>query len=303
MSPRASQPGVESGGGVGLAPTRARVCALVAVAFSLLLWAPVASAQRCRTLRATPMVFTGYSPFGPGVSATSTLTYRCQPGTTQAWIGISQPRRMSAGGGNVLQFDVYTAADRATSWPDTPPWPVPVAPNGSVTVHGFLPPQDAAAGNYTGNLFVVLYSGPAMSPSGFAVLRASTSGFVPVCTIGAGTLAFGSYDPVGAHAVTPLDAQGTIQIACSRDAAWSVGLGLGSFAAGTTRQMASGPQRLRYELYQDAARTAVWSTTSTVGGVAPSWNPIVLNVHGRVFAGQAVPAGPYADTVQSTVNF
>ncbi len=67
--------------------------------------------------------------------------------------------------------------------------------------------------------------------------------------------------------------------------------------------MASGAQRLRYELFSDPARTAVWNTTSTVGGTATSIQPIPLTVYGRVPAGQGVGVGSYADAVQSTINF
>jgi spore coat protein U-like protein len=125
----------------------------------------------------------------------------------------------------------------------------------------------------------------------------------PACTIGAGALAFGGYDPIGANATAPLDAQGSFQVACTRNTVYAVALGPGSFAAGATRQMANGAQRLAYELYSDPGRTAPWSGASTVAGTAASILPVTLTVYGRIPAGQGVSPGSYADTVQSTINF
>ncbi|HSN91504.1 MAG TPA: spore coat U domain-containing protein [Anaeromyxobacteraceae bacterium] len=201
-----------------------------------------------------------------------------------------------------MQFDVYQSSDLSAAWPDAPPAQVPAAPAGSVTAYGFLPPQDAAAGNYNAVLFVSLFSGPTRTFSGLTVLRVRSS-VAAACTIAAGTLSFGSYDPLGVNAVSPLDAQGTFQVACTRNTGYTVGLGPGGFAAGTVRQMASGAQRLQYELYADPGRTSPWTATATVGGTAPSTAPVTLTVYGRVPAGQPAPAGAYADTVQSTINF
>jgi spore coat protein U-like protein len=275
---------------------------MIAVVFAALAWAPGAAAQLCTGLAATDMVFTGYTPFGAGVAATSTITYRCDPGVTQAWIAVNRSRTLRAGT-QTMAFELYQAPDRVTPWLSGTLVPVPAVANGSVTVYGFLPPQDAAAGSYTATLSVRIYVGPSRWRTDTTNLRVSTSGFVPTCIIGAGTLAFGNYDPAGANAAAPLDASGTFQVACTRNASYTVGLGAGSFAAGAARRMANGTARLGYELYADAARTAVWSGTATTGGTAASIAPIALTVYGRVPAGQTVPAGAYADTVQSTINF
>lgn len=283
-------------------PSHVRGAARLAIAVALCAWAPAAAAQSCHALAATNMVFTNFTPFGPGVAATSTITYNCPPPISQAWIAISVPRTMNAGG-NALQFDVYQDANHVTVWPDAPPVAVPASKTGSVTVYGFLPPQDAAAGNYLATLVVSIYTGTIQNRTDTANLAVSTSNFSNTCTIAAGTLSFGSYDPVGANAASPLDAQGTIAIACTRNTSYAVGLGLGSFASGATRQMAAGAQRLAYELYSDPGRATIWSSTSTVGGTAPSIAPITLTVYGRIPRGQAAWAGSYSDTVQSTINF
>ena len=282
--------------------SRVRGAAKLAAAMALAAWAPSAAAQSCHGLAATNLVFTNYTPFGPGVAATATITYNCPPPLTQAWIAISTPRTMNAGG-NSLQFEVYGDATHLAVWPDAPPQLVPASKSGSVTIYGFLPPQDAAAGSYAGTLTVSIYTGTTQNQTATATLAVSTSNFVNTCIIGAGTLAFGTYDPLGANAAGPLDAQGTIQIACTRATSYAVGLGAGNFASGTTRQMASGAQRLPYELYTDAGRGTVWNGTSTVSGTAPSTSPITLTVYGRIAGGQTAGAGSYSDTVQSTINF
>jgi spore coat protein U-like protein len=294
---RRSYPGPD----VGRAPTSGIAPLRLVLAVALLAWAPAAAAQRCTGLTATSLVFTNYTPFGPGVSATSTVTYACDPGVTQAWIGIFDQRAL-ASAGNKLQYEIYQSADRSAVWPDVPPVAVPASPNGSVTVYGFLPPQDSAAGSYGGSQRVVLYTGSNQARTDQVVMQVSAI-IAPACTIGAGTLAFGGYDPIGVNAATPLDAQGTFQVACTRNTVYAVGLGPGSFASGATRQMASGAQRLAYELYSDPGRTAVWSGASAVPGTAPSISPVTLTVYGRIPGGQGVVPGAYADTVQSTINF
>ena len=277
------------------------VRASLAIALALAAEATLA-APKCTLAAPTELVFTAYTPFGAGVAATATITYRCPNPVDNVWIGIAAPRVMTSGGDS-LQFELYQSPYPGARWGDQPPVAVPAVRDGSVTVFGFLPPQDTAAGNYRGTFLVTIYTDGPQSVSDTATLVASTTGFVPTCIIGAGTLAFGTYDPVGAHAVSPLDAQGTVQVACTRATSYAVALGTGSFPSGATRRMASGAARLQYELYTDPGRTTVWNSTSTVGGTAASTAPVPLVVHGRVPGGQAAPAGAYADTVISTINF
>jgi spore coat protein U-like protein len=127
------------------------------------------------------------------------------------------------------------------------------------------------------------------------------------CTISTAALAFGSYDPVVAHASTNLDGTGTVTVACTKGAVATVGLGLGSNAAGSTRRMTNGASEyLTYELYQDAGRATVWGNSGAglySPGAAPSKTARNFTVYGRVTSNQDVVAGNYADTVVATVNF
>ncbi len=128
------------------------------------------------------------------------------------------------------------------------------------------------------------------------------------CTISTTPVAFPSYDPIGANATVDADdGTGTVTITCTKGTTATIGLGLGSNASGNTRRMLNGPSNyLDYELYQTSARTTVWGNAGPrlfSPGPAPSKAPRTFTVYGRIFAGQDLPAGSYADTVQATVNF
>jgi len=140
------------------------------------------------------------------------------------------------------------------------------------------------------------------------------------CSITAGAVAFGAYDPVGAHpAGTPLDQTGTIQVTCTKGASsLEIGLDVGGNPAGAQRRMANGTERLAYDLFQPSgpnpgdgcnyATAAAWGDTATVDRFVPTatWaagTPFTFNVCGRVPGGQDVGAGNYADTVQATIYF
>jgi spore coat protein U-like protein len=244
------------------------------------------------------VVFTGYTPFGAGAVATTTLSYDCPPPGTRAWIGISGARVMTSGA-NTLQFQLYQEATNSNVWTEAPPVPVPWAMNSRVTVFALLPPQDAAPGAYATTLVVRLYSSDVGNETDTANLAVQAN-VAASCIIDPATLAFGTYDPLG---TTPLDAQATIRIACTRSTAWAVGLGTGNNPLGAMRQMANGPRLLQYQLYSDAGRTAPWDAIATVGGTAAGVAAVDLPVYGRVPAGQPAAAGTYQDVVQSTINF
>lgn len=277
----------------GTAPDTARRALSLAIALSLAAWASPALAV-CTPRNAT-MTFTNYSPFGAGVAATATIAYTCRR-TGTATIAISPARTMTSGA-STLPFELYTDAARSTAFPGSPALPIP-ASSGSVTVYAFLRPQDVAPGTYTTRLTVTITSdGRRTRTAGLNV----TTTFAGTCSIQPGALAFGAYDPLS---TTPADATGTIGIACTRTTRYTVGLGAGNNAAGATRRMAGpGGGLLQYELYSDPARSSPWDAVRTVGGAAPSIAPVPLVVHGRIPAGQRVPAGDYADVVQSTINF
>jgi spore coat protein U domain-containing protein, fimbrial subunit CupE1/2/3/6 len=149
----------------------------------------------------------------------------------------------------------------------------------------------------------VLAARPARAGSATNTLDV-TATVIGLCTIDHSALAFGNYD--SSAAVT---AQADITVHCTTGSSYWIGLGLGSNASGTTRQMASAGNLLPYELYRDAGFTQVWSNTdpaptpphSTAGNAG--FSAYTTTVYGRIAANQFVPPGSYADSVLMTVNF
>ena len=126
------------------------------------------------------------------------------------------------------------------------------------------------------------------------------------CTVSTEALAFGSYDPVVAHASANLDGTGGVTVACTRGATASIALGSGSNASGSTRRLGDGAGNfLTYELYSDSGHSSIWNSGAGTLALtaAPSRAPRDFTVYGRIAGNQDVPAGTYGDTVVATVNF
>ncbi len=130
------------------------------------------------------------------------------------------------------------------------------------------------------------------------------------CAIVTAPVAFGNYDPMVAQASTALDAQGSVTVSCTSGSTAHILLGQGlnpnaGSDAAPARQMASGANRLSYNLYTDATRLDAWGNTDLTGvdqlgsGTA---SPAIV-VYGRIPFGQNVVAGAYTDTVAATVTF
>ena len=163
---------------------------------------------------------------------------------------------------------------------------------------------------------MVLAVSPALA--GTATANVSVSANINnVCTITTGAVAFGAYDPIVTNASSPLNASGSVTITCTKGAATTVSLGLGSNAAGSVRKMKNaGTDLLTYELYQPPNTTpgsacsyaspTVWGTSGAnlfTPAAAPSKNARSYNICGQVAGGQDLPFGSYTDTVLATVNF
>jgi spore coat protein U-like protein len=112
-------------------------------------------------------------------------------------------------------------------------------------------------------------------------------------------LAFGNYNVYNA---APVDSVGTISYSCPPPTTPTVTIDAGLAFGGGHRRMprGGGGDWLSYDIYVDAARTVVWSSTPVA--VLPG-NGATVNFYGRTFAQQDVAAGSYADTVVVTFNF
>ena len=126
-------------------------------------------------------------------------------------------------------------------------------------------------------------------------------------------MAFGAYDDASAIAT---DSTTSVVVRCTRLLGTNnanVVLQLGpSSTSGTiaTRQMASGANRMNYNLYRDAGRTQVWGQTTGTDTVTINTGNIgnggsvnvTFTIYGRIPALQNVSAGTYNDSVQMTVS-
>lgn len=139
-----------------------------------------------------------------------------------------------------------------------------------------------------------------------------TASVAKSCLVSATTnIGFGAYDPL---ATTDHDASGSVTVKCSQGVTNIVvtldqgaNAGAGSTAAAPIRQMASGTNRLPYQIYSNSARSNVWGGTAatgvTIAGPTAAATPEVLTTYGRIAAGTDAAAGGYVDTVGVTATF
>lgn len=130
------------------------------------------------------------------------------------------------------------------------------------------------------------------------------------CTIATSAVAFGTYDPVSAHASSALNGTGTVTVTCTNGSSATITLGQGSNAdtgstdAAPLRRVKSGANYLSYALYSNSDRTTVWGNTAGTGVAhTGSGSATAITVYGQIAAGQNVPAGSYVDTVVATITF
>lgn len=123
------------------------------------------------------------------------------------------------------------------------------------------------------------------------------------CQINAGSVAFGTYDVLGANDTADLDATGSVEVRCTKGTAAQLGLSDGNFLSGGTRRMSNGSEFLTYNLYTSAAYATVWNSANRVGYTAASKGWTSLDIYGKVPSGQDVGVGSYADTVVATIEF
>lgn len=138
------------------------------------------------------------------------------------------------------------------------------------------------------------------------------------CSVSTAGVSFGVYDP---SLATPKDAVGTLTISCSfvgtggsTEAHYQIFLSTGISGNFRQRQMASGVNRLNYNLYLNAARTEVLGDNSNsteriegelrVGpGVGNGTRTAVHSMYGRIPALQDAKTGFYVDTIVATLQF
>lgn len=143
---------------------------------------------------------------------------------------------------------------------------------------------------------------------------------VPGCLLGSGSsdattfgsLSFGQIASLPANLdVASAPGSGSIILQCSPGTVLTLSLnaGLNASSVGAGRYLARGTERLRYQLYQDAARSIIWgdgsnggtrlSITFPSGGASQTYA-----VYARLFAVSPLPsAGIYTDTITVTLSY
>lgn len=143
--------------------------------------------------------------------------------------------------------------------------------------------------------------------------QATCIGLGCYCEVAATAVDFGTYDTLSRDT---LDSVGEVSVTCGGlvlglDIYYTISLGTGGSGSYASRTMTSGTGSLSYNLYANSARTSVWGDGSS-GTVAVSDGYLLqlvlfrtrhYPVYGRVFSGQNIPAGNYADTITVTVTY
>jgi spore coat protein U domain-containing protein, fimbrial subunit CupE1/2/3/6 len=130
------------------------------------------------------------------------------------------------------------------------------------------------------------------------------------CTVAATNVAFGNYTPT----VSPVSANGTVSVSCTKNTTFTVSLNQGTTAGGTVAQrlMTDGAgDTLQYNIYTTSGFATVWgdgtgtSVTQGAAGTGMS-TPVLFTTFGQLpdsAANQAVPPGTYTDTVTVSVAY
>jgi len=129
------------------------------------------------------------------------------------------------------------------------------------------------------------------------------------CSVESSRIDFPVYDVYG---TAPIDAVGELRYKCSpdqKDVTPTIRIVFGPAAnGGFTRTMSHGTDKLNYNVYLDPARTAVWGdgsagTMTYVAACCGVGKFAVLNMYGRIPAGQDVVAGNYIDSLLMSLEF
>ena len=181
-----------------------------------------------------------------------------------------------------------------------------------------VPGQVVAAGTYqvTLNLAVTYRICTSIGVGNICLNEQNGSGVIPITvtailtndctTITAPNISFGSAPLVGSFS----SVSQSINVLCSKGSTYTVGLSNGSYPAGSVRNMASGANRLSYEIYKSTTSnrwgpggSERWSST-TSSAVSADGLTRGFNYTARVLTSQNTPpAGNYSDSVVVDLSF
>jgi spore coat protein U-like protein len=131
------------------------------------------------------------------------------------------------------------------------------------------------------------------------LLASGTAAESAVCNVQSNGVAFGNYDTLDP---APLDGVGSLAVQCDSNTAFTVDLGPGG-ATTNQRLLAGIGGILRYNLFTDATRTAIWGDGASGSNLSSTGSNVTLSIFGRIEARQNVSAGTYTDTVTITLTY
>jgi spore coat protein U-like protein len=307
-----------------------QICACGLVVILLSIATGGAQAQTC-TVSMTNVAFGTVNVLpGTAVNTTATITVTCSGGSGNQRVCISigcgsacdATSREMTSGSNTARYDLYSNSARTTLWGswhtgyDSAGVQMTVSHNSSNThtVYGrFLASQQTdVAGAYTATfttdpfITYVNSTGAPACPTGTLTASGSASVTATVssnCTIASTSISFGSQGVLNSNK----DAQGTLSIQCTSGLPYAVSLNGGTSGATdpTQRKMKLTTSSIVYGLYQDAARSQPWGSTSGVNTASGTGTGLTqtLTVYGRVAPQTTPKAGSYSDTIIATITY
>jgi spore coat protein U-like protein len=315
------------------------------LALFLLLACPViARASQCNWQQGpTDMTITAtYDVFGSGnISVPQNFSFHCTPNTSASititrgtnsaayspWRTTKITNPPAGYAGTLLSYNVWTPSNAPAPTPPNSIWGD--GTGGSIKVNWTSSPNDKIYDFNDGATFVyVAPLGSDVPPGTYDdTLTASLAWgggapdtltwrviitVLPQCTVDTFSVAFGTYDPVGANLTTADDVTGTVNVKCTKTTAATVTLDPGKWTSAGSRRMqhtTNAALFLPYDIFTNIGRTTIWNTTNTNGGTSTSkltgLGPGAggFTAYGRIQPGLDVSAGSYKDTVQAVVNY
>ncbi|MDR6840207.1 Csu type fimbrial protein [Pseudoxanthomonas sacheonensis] len=281
------------------------------------------------------------STSGLGVLANTKVRMCLNIGDGANGIGFFNPRRMTNGFGEPLNFQLYTDAARSQIWGSrgnpTVPTPqlsdfdyaVPLFGGNETktfTIYGRIPVQTLIAGSYSNPftgfhisleyrydeaLLNANYPASCISGGDSGMTAFNAFPFTATATVPSNCRAYTTTDldfgSIPGLITSNTDQTSTINMTCTGRTAWNVGLNNGQNASGSIRRMRLGAtgNYVAYELYSNPGRTVRWGNTINTDTIPGTGTGVVqsLTVYGRVPATQTVPSGSYSDIITVTVTY
>jgi spore coat protein U-like protein len=123
------------------------------------------------------------------------------------------------------------------------------------------------------------------------------------CTLATAPLTFGTAGTPLTSTTTAVLRTSTASVTCTSASPYTLNIGYGANATGTTRRMINGGTFLPYEVYTDAAGTDPFLPTPGGGGTGSGTGTSTVTIFGQIPAQPTPAAGIYTDTLSVVINY